>query len=269
MIDVGDQQILTYPSKPASPATVTVTIGLPDGTTAGPFSAISGSYTYTTTQPGRHTVLWVATGPSDAYSDTFDVAASDGGAIISLADAKAHLRMSSASTNDEELRLFITAATALVEHEVGPVVQGSHTEIVDAAETIVLDKAPVLSITSITPTFPLPDFTVGVPTYSLEPSTGILRQQPFWFSSWGFDGIPNYATAYGLRLTIEYVAGRPVIPAPLQIAARIIVESLWESRRLAGPKPAAGEEPIPYGREVIPPHAVELIAPYRRAPQVV
>lgn len=272
MIDVGDTITLTYPSKPASPSTVTVTIGLPDGTVDGPHSATSGSYSYPTVQVGRHTVLWVSTGPSDAYSDMFEVLSGDAGGIISLDDAKAHLRVTQ-SSNDEELRLFITSTTALIEHEVGAVVPKTHSQIVNSAETIVLDWSPVVALTSVVPTF-IPDggLNFGIPSYVLDGPPGILRQQPFSFSPWGFDygPVPQMAPwqPRGLRLTVTYVAGRNPIPPALQLAARIILEGLWESRRLAGPKPASGDEEMPYGREVIPSRAVELMAPYRRAPLV-
>jgi uncharacterized phiE125 gp8 family phage protein len=265
MIDVGDTVTLIYPTKPASPGTVTVTIGLPDGTASTPTAAPSGSYTYTTVQPGRHTVLWVATGPDDAYSDVFDVAPQDPGSLISLADVKAQFRITQ-STDDEELRLYIASATALVEHEVGAVIPTSHTEIVDSAQTIVLAKAPVISVTSIVSTFPFPDYPLTLPTYLLEGPPGILRQQPFFFADWGFDGFGSGINYRKIRLTITYQAGRQIIPAPLQVATRMIVENLWESRRLAQPKPATGDETQTVDREIIPERALALMAPYRRAP---
>lgn len=265
MLDLGDQITLTYPSKPASPASVTVTIGLPDGTATAPVSATSGTYTYTTTQVGRHTVLWVATGPADSYADVFDVEAPTS-ALVSLADVKAHLNMTSAR-DDEELRLFIEAATALVEHFVGPVVPSTHVEVADADDVIVLSRAPVMSLTSIVPTFPFPDGNLPqLPTYVLNGPSGILRQQPYYFADWAFH--TRYGVA-GLRLTITYQTGRPSIPAAIRLAALIIIRHLWETQRLAGAKPAAGgEDQQQYGDVEIPSRAYELLAPYRRAPVI-
>lgn len=267
MIDLGDTVTLTYPSKPANPATVVLTIGQPDGTTAGPFDALSGTWTFTPAQVGRHTVLWASSGPADAYSDTFDVADSTPG-IISLADAKAHLRVQN-STNDEELRLFIASTTALIEHEVGPIVPSTHSEVVDAADTIVLSKAPVLELLTVAPTMPVLDFTVSAAQYVLEGPSGILRRLPFvggpldWSTNWTIDPIFR-----PYKLTVTYRAGRPTVPAALQTAARIVLTNLWESRQLAGPRPASNDDEQIFDRQVIPARAVELMAPYRRAPQV-
>jgi uncharacterized phiE125 gp8 family phage protein len=271
VIDLGDAVTLTYPSKPASPASVVLTIGQPDGTTAGPFAALSGTWTFTPAQVGRHTVLWVSSGPADAYSDTFDVAAAEAGGIISLADAKAHLRFpADYDVDDEELRLFIASTTALIEHEVGPVLPADHTEIVQAVDTIVLSKAPVLRVSSIATTFPLADYAFSASQYVLDGPSGILRRIPFiggpldWSTNWTPGLYPM-----AIQLTVTYTAGRPTVPAALQAAARIIVENLWESRRIAGSQSPGGDEVQQFGREVIPARAIELMAPYRRAPRIV
>jgi hypothetical protein len=270
MIDLGDEVELTYPNMPATPATVTVTIGLPDQTTAGPFSAISGSYTYTTTQAGRHTVLWVSTGPSDAYSDVFDVASPSSQFLISLADAKAQLRVSN-TANDEELRLYLAAITAVVERRTGPILQATHTQVTEAKDTIVLQRAPVVSVTSIVPTFPNAPSVYPAPTYLLDPIPGILRRQPFFFSQWGFDWGYNetYLPFYG-RLTVTYVAGRSTVPEAVQVAARIILQDAWGSRRLADTPLRANADPEQLvDRVFIPEDAAALLETVSRGPRIV
>jgi hypothetical protein len=128
-----------------------------------------------------------------------------------------------------------------------------------------------MSLTSVVPTFPTVDAAIlGVPVYTLDGPAGMLRQQPFFFADWGFDYGPTGGfSRYRGRLTVTYVAGRPVVPPALQTAARIILAELWSTRRLAGPKPASGgDQEQQYGREMIPEEAVLLMAPYRRAPRV-
>jgi hypothetical protein len=282
-IDLGDPVPLSIEVKDpagalANGGTVALTVTQPDGTAAGPFTVSPTTtgvydYTFTPSQVGRHQVRWVSTGANAAsYSDAFDVSPGDLGSIISLADAKAQLLRGSTREDparDEELRLYLSSVTALVEHECGAIIPTSHTEIVEADDTIVLAKSPVMSLTSVVQTFP----DVGalcVPTYVLDGPSGMLRQQPFSFANWGFDyGYGGSFYHYRGRLTVTYVAGRPVVPPALQTAARIILAELWTTRRLAGPKPASGgEQEQMLGREMIPEEAVLLMAPYRRAPRV-
>jgi hypothetical protein len=161
--------------------------------------------------------------------------------------------------------------TALVEHECGAIIPTSHSEIVEATDTIILAKSPVMSLTSVVPTFPTVDAGIlGVPSYVLDGPSGMLRQQPFFFADWGFDygyGAQTFSRYRG-RLTVTYVAGRPVVPSALQTAARIILAELWTTRRLAGPKPAGGEQEQHVGPGTDPRRSCALMAPYRRAPKV-
>lgn len=273
MLDLGDQIVLTYPSKPASPATVTVTIGLPDNSTAGPFSATSGSYAYTTTQVGRHTVLWVSTGPSDAYSDVFEVAAGDMGSLISLADAKAHLGKTS-TTNDEELRLYLSAVTSIIQNLVGVVTRNSYTEIVDAKDTIVLARAPVISVDTVTIFAPVYAPVLPPPVYLLDSAAGVLRRQPnyLWdydpdYYGWGYGQPHGNSYGYGMRLSVTYTAGRSVIPAGIQLAARMILDDLWAEKRGGMPLPARGgdtEDVIPGADYTMTNRVLELLAPFTR-----
>ncbi len=270
MIDLGDPYTLTYPTKPASPATVTVTIGLPDMTTAGPFSATSGTYAYTTTQAGRHTVLWVSTGPSDAYSDAFDVAPSDPGFIISLADAKAQLRTTT-TVNDEELRLYLAAVTGVVHRRCGQILPKTFTDVFEVADTIVLRHAPVISLTSVVPTFPADQAYQPIyPTYQLDGPSGICRAVPLYPYDFGWAPWPwNARTPFGLRLTFTYVAGQPVVPAALQVAAREILQDNWGSRRLAGPMPAGGDVEQMVDRLFLSERVQTLLETVSRGPRIV
>lgn len=272
MIDVGDSITLTYPSKPAAPSSVTVTIGQPDGSSVSA-SALSGSYSFTPTQVGRHSVLWVSAGPSDSYSDAFDVAPADAGQIISLADAKAQLRMDR-SDSDEELRLYLAATTEIVEHIVGRIVRRSWTETHNGGGVaIVVRKPPILTVTSLVE-------YIGQTAWTLTEQPYGQAADPYGFNVEDAEGgriIRRSAGSWPIRFTpgignvvITYTSGRPVIPASMQIAARQIVAHLWKSRRLAGPKPASNDdvETQDVLGYAIPTQAVELLADDEQLPGI-
>jgi hypothetical protein len=281
MFDLGDVVPLEFLVKDpsgtlANATTVTLTITQPDQTAAGPFTitpTTTGVYDYdfVPTQAGRHLARCVAIGANAcAFTDAFDVADVDPGFVISLADAKSALGVTT-STNDEELRLYLAAITAVIERRVGPVVQATHTQICEAADTIVLHRSPVISVTSIVPTFPNAPSIYPMPTYLLENATGVLRQQPFYFSQWGFDyGFNGSFLPYYGRLTVTYVAGRQQIPAALQVAARIIVKDVWGSRRLAGPMAVNAADPEELADRIwVPEDAATLLETVSRGPRIV
>src|SRR5206468_2941706 len=107
--------------------TVVLTVTLPDGTTVSPAvtnpPAETGRYRcdYPTVQAGRHLVRWTSTTPTSAYTDMFDVRPTAPPLIVSLADMKQHLGKSDPG-DDEELREFIEAATAVIEEHRGETV---------------------------------------------------------------------------------------------------------------------------------------------------
>ncbi len=262
--------IVTDPTgAPANGGTVTLTITQPDATSAGTFTLTPttvGTYDYDfiPTQGGRHLARCVSTGVNaSAYTDAFNVDPADPGGIVSLADVKAQLNLTS-TRNDVELRFYIETVTNLVEHEIGPVLIRTHTEVVSAADTIVLAKAPVVALTSLVPTSP--NYGGSAAQYLLDGPSGILRRQalyPYgsmdWSTNWNGSG----------QLTATYTAGRAVIPAPVRLAAMLIISSLWESQRGASAMPLqGGESGPPNSADAVPAKAIELLAPYRRAPVI-
>jgi len=285
VIDLGDTAPLQFLTTDATgnlanAGTVTVTITQPDNTVAGPFTVAPtavGTYVYTfaTTQVGRHAVRWVATGlNASAYSDVFDVDPADLGGILSLAETKTSLNITN-SKSDELIRGYIAVATSLIEDVIGPVIPTSHTETVQATDTIVLAKAPVLSISSIISTFPLSGGPVSLaPMYLLDPLSGVLQNRsqygPDPAFAWGgydpFFAVYGGGAGYGAAgfLTVVYVAGRPIVPPLARQAAQIIVNSLMQTQRGSSPMPVQGGEQASGPPEIMPPEAVELLAPLRR-----
>ncbi|MBA2951590.1 head-tail connector protein [Streptomyces himalayensis] len=273
--DLGDTVRLAADCKNAGgtltdATSVALTITLPDGSTASPAvtnpPGQTGKYTldYTSTQAGRHAVRWVFTGPASAYTDSFDVREASPPAILSLADAKAHLDITT-TTEDDELRGWIEAVTHLVEQFTGVCARGTvvedHSIQPSGVRELALRRTPVLSLTSAVAILTGgTSYTVG--DLDVDTRMGIVR-------------LRSGGRMYG-PLRITYTAGRAVIPANITAAAKIILQHLWRtqygaSRALAGI--GGGDdfnvtEPIAGFGYAIPNRALQLLEPHRLPPGV-
>lgn len=227
MYDVGDVvplgiTVTNSAGIPEDAGAVTLTIGLPDGTTATPTVThvpSSGVYTvdYLATMEGLHTVSWVATGANaTAYRDVFNVREITE-QLISLAQAKQQLGLTTA-THEEDLRMFIAAAGIAVEDQVGrklvrrTITNEKHLRVHGA---LILNRAPVLSLTSLTSLDGATTWDVS--TLDVDSDTGIVTPL-------------SGSRPYG-NLKATYVVGMRVIPANYLLAVRIITEHLWQTMR--------------------------------------
>jgi hypothetical protein len=276
-IDVGDLYRLTYTNSspgggPVSAGTMTLTITLPDGTTAAPVTVAPVSagvylYDYQTVQAGRHLARWVGTGTNPgAYVEVFDVRPAAPAYLISLADAKQQLNITS-TASDEELRVYLEAVTAIAERIRGEaLIRRTFTDEkylpdffrgygqVDAAQpygtttvrsTVALNHTPAVSLTSVSRV-----------NGSMTWDTTLLRLDP--------DGIVDvlFGPALVGHLTITYVAGYSIVPAEVGLATRIILQHLWETQRgsRGGPRPGGLDvTAVPGMGFAVPNRAVELL----------
>lgn len=271
--DLGDTVRLTAECRDAggtlaSATTATLTITLPDGTTASPAvanpPATAGQYShdYTTAQTGLHRVRWVFTTPASAYTDAFDVRPATPPLILSLADSKGHLNITS-STHDAELRGWIETTTECVEYFVGAVVRRTVTEThslpCGGAREIALRTSPVIELTS------LEAVLTGGTSYDVADldvdEAGIVRR---------LDGGRMVGP-----LRAVYLAGRPVIPANITAAGRVILQHLWRTQHPSGSgRPQLGAddyavtEPIQGLGYAVPNRALHLLERYRLPPGV-
>ncbi|MEU1596202.1 head-tail connector protein [Streptomyces sp. NPDC005708] len=270
--DLGDTVRLaadsTDPGGTLTNATgVTLTITLPDGTTATPAvtnpPAQTGKYScdYVTTQAGRHSVRWLFTGPGSAYTDVFDVREAVPPLLFSLADAKKHLNIVS-TADDDELRGWIESTTRAVEWFVGPVVRRTVTErhTFGCAPVRVLRQIPALSLVSVTAVltggvgYQVADLDLDGDTGEVQRKNGGLLTGPLIFT---------------------YTAGRTIIPANIRDGGKLILQHLWRTQRgslrgpvIAGADDYAVTEPIPGLGYAIPNRALELLEPDRLPPGV-
>ena len=225
MYDVGDRARLTFSvtdvSGTPTNGTVVLTVTKPDQSTATPTTSNqqTGSYTADVDldQAGRWTYRWTATGAvTAAQTDVLDVAASTPTGIVSLADVKDHLNITT-TTHDEELRRYINAATDFIEGKIGPVVRRSITQTVypEAGGRLYL-SGPIISVSSITSAYGY-SATYDVAQTYLDGDGGVI--------------IPPYASTFTYPVTVTYVAGRVIVPALIRQAALDYVRWMWESQR--------------------------------------
>jgi uncharacterized phiE125 gp8 family phage protein len=255
MFTVGDSVPLSFlvvnTQQTLVDATVVLTVDQPDGAPATPAVVHDsvGRYSalFVPAQAGRHVVRWSATGAyAAAQTDVLNVAAAaDSVALISLLEAKQHLNMDLGSgDNDDELRGFITAASRVVERYTKQVI-ARRTVVEDATPdrsgVVVLQTAPVLSVTSATS-------LDGATTYDatvLDAANGIVSV-PAWEK---------------VRFTL--VAGYGQVPDDTIKATQIICAHLWETQRVqaVGPGFNSGELSAPeIGRGyLIPNQAAQLL----------
>lgn len=203
-------------------ATVTLTITQPDGTPTSPTVAnppsVTGQYrvTFIPTQVGLHSWRFVATGPNTAYQDVFTVRPTTSPALISLTDAKAQLKITS-TASDDKLREYLEAATEIVESYVGPIVTRSHTaRVCGYRREIPLPHTQVTSITSIT------DVRTGTTPITLSDLTINTASGVISYKSGG--SFP-YA-----EMDITYTVGQSTVKANWSLAAKIIVQHIWQTQ---------------------------------------
>lgn len=258
--DIADSVPLAWDVKDSAGAlanatTVTLTVTKPDGTTETPSvtnpPTSTGQYrvTYVPAAEGRYAWRAVTTTPNTAYQDVFVVRASVSPALLSLADAKAHLNITS-TTHDDEIREYLEAATEIVESYIGPVVRRTHTaRVCGYRYSIPLPHTQVLAVTGITI---VRDGTTPITLSDLAINTdaGVISYK---------NGV---SFPYG-EMDITYTVGRTSVQANWTLAAKIIVKYAWESQ-LGNLPSIQGDSPgyVVSGSGLIaPPRAISLLAP--------
>lgn len=246
--DLGDIVALGVTVKdatgaPANATAVTCTIYLPDGTTALPSVTNSGTglydINYTPTQFGRHAIKWLATGTNaSAYADEFTVRDFAHMGVVSLDEVKAHLNIPTTNTtNDEEIRRFMDAASDLAENYVGCVL-GRQTFVNELysgnTDIIRLNNPRALSITSVYENGVLLEPTAYVLDYTGQRLTRVTTGSlsgPNYFGIWA-PGAQN--------ISVSYVAGFINPPPAAKQGVLEIIRHLWQTQR--GPSSVIGRQ---------------------------
>jgi len=218
---------------------------------------VTGTYTtsYTPSQAGRHAIRWVATGANaKATTDVFNVRDSSLLPVVSLQELKTHLRMTSATTDDEKLRQVLDAATAAAEGFTSRALTGQTvTESLDGGGRSVRLSQPVaLSITSVTES----GNPLVAADYQLRFGAIIERVWGYALGGWT-PGVSNIAVVY-----VAGVSGRDFDAA--QAGVLEIAKHMWETQRGSQSMGAkADDQWIPGMGFSIPNRAAQLLEPLR------
>jgi hypothetical protein len=172
---------------------------------------------------------WVTTNPGTAPQPDY-VTVRDFVSLINMAEAKAHLNITT-TVNDEELSRFMQAATELVEKKGGYSVRRQFTDEIDAPEGtpgLALPRHPVLSVQSVTSAWP------GGPSWVTADvrldDAGIVylnNRAGFWQGPWN----------------VAYTVGR-LVPLEKHLqACKEQLRHLWDTQRGSmAPPLLSGEE---------------------------
>jgi hypothetical protein len=177
--------------------------------------------------------------------------------LIDVAEARQQLNVTN-DVHDVELAYYVSATTAIIEGHIGPVLPRDVTEVQPGGRVLVLHRVPVWSLLSLTPVL-TGGTSYAVADLDVDLGTGIVRR----LDGGGFTG----------PLRVTYRAGRDAVPENIGLAARIIVQHMWETQRVsAASRPVFGQHedliPTPSMGFIIPRRAMELLQPDTLGPVV-
>jgi hypothetical protein len=190
--------------------------------------------------------------------------------LCTLAEVKIQLKQQNITANDVELQSYIDAVTAPIEDYCGPILPRQVTEWPDwtGGPVLFLDQGPLISVTSVTeyrgnvayaysevqdPT------SAGLYTFLVDPTlTGKITRI--------FNG--GRQLPFTGPVKVVYQAGRTVVPANVNAAARLVVQALWRAQQswgLSPDDPSAGDVVVATLRS---PQVQMLLEAHRRLPGI-
>lgn len=191
--------------------------------------------------------------------------------LVDLDAAKELLNLPVGTADDDVIQSFLEVATDLIEQHVGPVNPQSFTETVRLSPTIVLSRAPIITVDSLAPVYPEDSafynsgYTYNVSDYLLDPAKGVLRRIPRYGYAGNYGGV-SYGYGFSGLILVTYTAGYAMAPMALQQAAVQFVREMLRNRRRPMLMPGGGadpeDNPDSYGMPLI---AAEMLRPFRRS----
>lgn len=237
---------------------IAVTVTAPDGTTTTPATGNPSTGIYTADVTASMHGTWSATAATTTPTDvspaqSFYVEALAATVTpVSLADAKAHLRQTNTS-QDDQIRVMLIAATRIVEQWTGRTwVRETATETYDGGRTAIpLRRSPVRTVNTVTES----GTTLTVTDWFLRGDAPILvRGTTTGPGTW----------AYGQQnVSVTYVAGPQEVPAPVREAIKRVLAALWTSQRGGGEMPDGVDLGLP--TSFVTSEVRALLEPFRRA----
>jgi hypothetical protein len=284
LYDVGDVAVLTTTitdpatGAPVTPTGVACTLTAPDLTVSTPTVNVVTTGVYSTqivlTQAGLWAGVWTSTGTGQASESFLISVRQQSTAFITLDEVKRQLNKTT-TTDDDELRDMIDAATEVIEAEVGPIAARTVVEAYHGGYSeVVLRKYPIIKVSDIREIWTntivqLTEQPVGTLTdnwgYTVDLAHGTVLRRSVNSS------ITIFPKGW-LNVLVTYVIGRTAIPAALNMAARQLVAHLWQtqsSRAVGRPIPGGDEfTPMPGSGFLVPNRVSELLMPHVLPPSI-
>jgi hypothetical protein len=186
--------------------------------------------------------------------------------LCTLSEVKLQLNKTS-TADDVEIQSFIDAVTDSVENFCGAIVPRATTEWhTPTSSVLIVRQERLVSVTSIV------GYMGTTPYTYVEATTPALASDYSFLVSPALNGIVTRLGADGNtrpfegRILITYVRGMVPVPASINLAARMIVQSYWDTQRAARPLPTQGPTDlvsVPGFDGPIPARALSLLARYQ------
>jgi hypothetical protein len=197
---------------------------------------------------GRWKIRWTSAVEPGAFTDVADVWPTDPKLIISLDDARMALNFpgNTDPAKLEDLRLYIAAATPIIEDIVGPVSVRTETQVVPKGWLYGALYHPVSTLLSVM----YADGTV-VPTDTYRPNI------PHGLLTFNYPALQD--------VTITYTTGNAIVSQNVRLATRVLVKHWWEQDKQGARTQGANAEMTwtPSGFAV-PRRVIELCQPSAR-----
>lgn len=234
--------------------TVTLAVQRPDGTAlAAPTVTREGNEavaTYVPNMAGRWFLTWTSTVKVGAYTDIIDVWPADPRFLISTDDARSALGWPAGPVVSgwlDDLRLYIAAATPVIEDIVGTVAKQNFTQKIQKGWSFAaLYERPVNSIVSVV----YPDAT-PITGYTINEVTGML----------------DLGVVASDVVTVTYSAGLTAVPQNVRLATRELVRHWWQQGMQAqrgGAQTQPGEQAYTPMGYAVPRRVMEQCGPSKK-----
>ncbi len=191
---------------------------------------------------------WTSTTPAGAFTDVVDVWPADPRFIIPLDDARSALNIPANASPSvlDELRLYVCAATPVIEDIVGPVVVRTVTQAVQKnwSFAALYERANTLvSVVNADAT------VVPASSYTFDIGSGLL----------------TFNSPTSQVVTITYTAGAAIIPQNVRLAAHELIRHLWQvGKQAVRPQGAQPGDVYTPSHFAVPKRVIELCQPSAR-----
>ncbi|MBT2594736.1 hypothetical protein [Arthrobacter sp. ISL-72] len=216
-LDLGAKATVKWPTAPDT-GPYALAVKKPDGTTLDPAPEVTGyresaQAEFVPPMAGRYLLSWTA-GGAGAYTDVLDVWPADPQFLIPLDEVLTGLRLPSNAdpAKAQDLRLYLAAATPVIEDITGPMLAATKTYTTWGGDSaVVLPDLPteILGITAD---------GAAVTAYVPDLASGLV-----------YAGTRSAVTVFpGGELVVTYRIGSAEIPPNIRLAARELVRFWWQ-----------------------------------------